>query len=236
MKSNQRSVQLAITFVLALGLATFFGAASALAAPPELFCTINSDGQGLSCQYKDRRDSSKAFTDEDIGAFIEKATNGAYITVKSKRGFERTYEVDPSASDFKRLESSRKSETASEIARQKLDIYSELEKKAIQVSDGLDTVFIQSDLLKYDPAVAYDKCRQDMGSSATNSAYEQNMEVLRSENKALSVFLTSLIKAFKDPSSCMADFKLNVAADGSVDLSQLQGLAQAFKNRCKRKS
>lgn len=205
-------------------------------SPPELFCSINSNGQGLSCQFKDKRNSSKVFSDDDIGAFIEKTSTGGYMTIKSKRGFERTFEIDPAAAEFKKLKEAKKASTASELAGLKLEIFSEIEKKAIQISDGLDTIFVQSDLLKYDPAVATDKCKLDMRVNAAGNSYEKNIETLQSENKALAVFLTSLIKAFKDPSSCMSDFKLEVSADGSVDLSQLQGLAQAFRNHCKKKN
>jgi hypothetical protein len=205
-------------------------------AVPELFCAIGENGQGLGCKYKDKHGTSRVFGDDDIGSFIERALSGGYITVKSKRGFERTYEVDPSAIEFKKLKEARKTATASEVAKLKLDIFSEIEKKSIQISDGLDTVFIQSDLLKYDPAIATDKCKLDMKVNATGSAYEKSIETLQAENKALAVFLSSLIKAFKDPSSCMGDFKLEVSSDGSVDLSQLQGLSQAFRTRCKRKS
>jgi hypothetical protein len=202
---------------------------------PELFCTIADAGQNLNCQYKDKRDSTRAFGDQDIIAFIDKAMDGAFMTVRSKRGFERTFEVDPGSAPFKNLRDARKSEGVSNLARIKLDLFSELEKKAIQISDGLDTVFVQTDLLKYDPAVANDKCKMDMKLFTSGATYEKNLETLTAENKALAIYLTSLIKAFKEPGSCLDDYKVEVAQDGSVELSQLQGLSQAFKNRCKKK-
>ena len=103
------------------------------------------------------------------------------------------------------------------------------------LSDGLDTVFIQSDLLKYDPAVASDKCKMDMKVYSSQATYERNLESLTAENKALSIYLTSMLKAFKEQGSCLSDYKIDVSADGSVELSQLQGIAQAFRNRCKKR-
>jgi hypothetical protein len=206
--------------------------------PPELFCVISAGtggGGGITCQYKDRKDSSKPFSDEDILSFMSRAERGAYITVRSKRGFERTFEVDPTAPEFRRLAEARKNAVASEIARLKLDIFQSLESKAIQVSDGLDTIFIQSDLLKYDPAVATDKCKMEMKINNTQVAFEKNVETVRAENKALSVVLSSLIKAFRDPSSCLSGTSFAVGDDGSIDLGQLQGLAQSFRTKCKKK-
>jgi hypothetical protein len=212
-------------------------AASAFAEAtiPELFCMINDSGEGLTCQYKDKRDSSKSFDDSDIISFMDRANSGAFMTVKSKRGFERTFEIDPQSAPFKRLRNAKKDLSVSDTARMKLDVYTDLEKKAIQISDGLDTVFIQSDMLKYDPAVANDKCKMDMKVYNSGQNYEKNIESISAENKALSIYLTSILKAFKEPGSCMGDYKIDVASDGSVELSQLQGLSQAFRNRCKRK-
>lgn len=209
---------------------------TALAADvlPELFCSI-TESSGLRCQYKDKKNSSRAFSDLDVTDFITKSAAGGYITVKSKRGFERTFEVDPSYVQFKKITEKRDSAGTTELARMKLDLFSEMEKKAVQISDGLDTIFVQSDLLKYDPSIAIDKCRLDMKASTSGTAYEKNVESLQAENKALGVFLTGLIKAFKDPTSCLSDFKIHVTSDGSIDLEQLQGLSQAFKNRCKKK-
>jgi hypothetical protein len=215
-------------------LALSLVATAAHAMTPELFCVINDSGQGLNCQYKDKRDSTKAFDDTDVISFIDRANTGAFMTVKSKRGFERTFEVDPASAPFKRLREAKNS-GVSELARLKLDLYSDLEKKAIQVSDGLDTVFIQADVLKYDPAVANDKCKMDMKVYSSSANYEKNLESLTAENKALSIYLTSMLKAFKEQGSCLSDYKVDVAADGSVELSQLQGIAQAFRNRCKKK-
>ncbi len=221
--------------ILCLGLLGILGADAAWAESPELFCTINESGESLSCQYKDKRDSSKAFTDEDILSFVDRATNGAYITVKSKRGFERTFEVDPVSPPFKRLRDAKKSMGVSETARMKLEVFQTLERKAVQISDGLDAVFVQADMLKYDPAIATDKCKMDMKVYSSGATYEKNLESLTAENKTLSIYLTSILKAFKEPGSCIGDYKINVSADGTVELSQLQGLAQAIRNRCKKK-
>lgn len=230
---NERNrKQIILSGVIALCLAA---TAFAETTMPELFCMINDAGEGLTCQYKDKRDSTKAFDDNDIISFMDRANGGAFMTVKSKRGFERTFEVDPQSAPFKRLRSAKKDQSVSEIARLKLELYTDLEKKAIQVSDGLDTVFIQSDMLKYDPAIENDKCKMDMKVYSTGSNYEKNLESISAENKALSIYLTSMLKAFKEPGSCMGDYKIDVAPDGSVELSQLQGLSQAFRNRCKKK-
>lgn len=202
---------------------------------PELFCTINSNGEDLNCQYKDKRDSSKVFSDDDIISFTDRSMTGGYITVKSKRGFERTFEVDPDSHQFKQLREAKKNLGVSELAKVKLETYQDLERKAIQVSDGLDAIYVQSDMLKYDPAIAADKCKMDMKLYSSGVNYEKNLESLSAENKTLSIYLTSLLKAFKDPGSCLSDYKMDVSADGTVELSQLQGISQAFKNRCKKK-
>ncbi len=223
-----------LTFLSVVGIACSTAMAHADVAP-ELFCVINKAGEGLNCQYKDRRDSTKEFADDDIINFIDRANVGAFMTIRGKRGFERTFEVDPAATPFKKLRDAKANSSVSEMARLKLELYTDLEKKAIQISDGLDTVFIQSDLLKYDPAVASDKCKMDMKVYSSQATYERNLESLTAENKALSIYLTSMLKAFKEQGSCLGDYKIDVSADGSVELSQLQGIAQAFRNRCKKR-
>lgn len=220
--------------IWALSIATLLIGLSARADAPELFCTINDSGENLVCQYKDKRNSTKSFGPEDVIDFVDRATNGAYITVKSKRGFERAFEVDSTSPPFKHLKD-KKDSGVSELARMKLDLFQTLERKAIQTSDGLDAIFIQSDVLKYDPAIANDKCKMDMKVYSSGVTYEKNLESLTAENKALSIYLTSLLKAFKEPGSCLGDYKVEVSADGTVELSQLQGLSQAFRNRCKKK-
>ena len=44
--------------------------------------------QGLNCQYKDQRDSTKEFGDDDIINFIDRANVGAFMTIRGKRGFK----------------------------------------------------------------------------------------------------------------------------------------------------
>jgi hypothetical protein len=221
-----------------LSLAAALIALPALAAKeeaiPELSCSIAENGSSLGCQYV-KGTERKIFVDRDIAPFIDRASLGAYLTVKSKRGFERTYEIDPGASIFKKLSDLKKAGSAAEVGRQKLDIFSEIERKAIQVSDGLDTIFIQSDLLKYDPSIASNKCRSDMRVYGDRGALEKNLEALSEENKALSVYLTGLISVFREKGSCLADFNLSVSDDGTVDLSQVQALAKAFRQKCKHK-
>lgn len=233
---NERNRFWAVLSSTCLVLGLFRGVPQARAeVPPELFCTINDAGEDLVCQYKDKRDSSKAFGEEDIISFVDRVMNGGYITVKSKRGFERTFEVDSASPPFNRLKDARKSSGMSEVARMKLETYQNLERKAIQVSDGLDAVFVQQDMLKYDPAIATDKCKMDMKVYSSGATFEKNLETLTAENKALSIYLTSLLKVFREPGSCLGDFPITISSEGTVELSQLQGLAQAFKNRCKKK-
>jgi hypothetical protein len=201
----------------------------------ELFCTISENGQNLVCQTRDRKNGSKTFADQDILSFIDRSSSGgAYITVKSKKGFERTFEIDPAAAPFVRYRDSVKSAVSSEIAKIKLDIFTEIEKKAVQVSNELDKVIVHSDILKYDPSIATDKCKSAMRALDSGASFDKSLESLKTENRVLSFQLTSLIKAFEEPNTCMTGVKLEVTSDGSIDANSLENLPRAFRARCKR--
>jgi hypothetical protein len=53
-------------------------------------------------------------------------------------------------------------------------------------------------------------------------------------NASMEVALSNILYAFQTPDSCMGDFKVTKDKDGSVDIRQLDGVAQKFVERCKK--
>src|ERR1700692_4598270 len=98
-----------------------FGCQWALAEPMEIYCTIRSSGGNLNCQLMGKE--RKVMNAEDITNFVDAGEVAAYITLKSRKGAERTYMVDSHATQYKRLNDIKKSQSISEIAKAKSDLF-----------------------------------------------------------------------------------------------------------------
>lgn len=231
-----------LSMVAVLSSLTIGTSALAQVEPAEIFCTIRESG-GLNCQWlgKDR----KSMTPEDISAFIDQASIAAYMTVKSRKGNDRTMFVDGSAAQFRRLSDIKKTASISEVSKAKNDLFTELEKKAIKLSDELDAMAASAELLKYDPAIGTDKAKRDMRTMSTElEGYRKNrdkvctstpaFEQMSKANASLQQSLSNILYAFQTPNSCMGDFKVFKDKDGTVDLRQLDTVAQRFQERCKK--
>ncbi|MBY0386292.1 hypothetical protein K2X05_14135 [bacterium] len=210
--------------------------------PTEIYCLIRSSGGNLSCQLmgKDR----KIMSPEDITNFIDAAEVKAYITLKSRKGFERTYEIDGKAAQFKRLADIKKSASISEIARAKSELFSEIEKKVIKIADEQDGQRAAAELVFSDSHLTYDKLKKEQR-DLTNEVegYRKNREKICTTtpefenmskvNARLQQTLSNLIYAFQTPDTCMAGYKVFKDKNGSVDLRQLDSASDHFKSNCK---
>lgn len=144
-----------------LVLTTIFGVQSAFAAMPvepmEIYCTIRTNNR-LNCQVlgKERR----VMNAEDIANFIDAGEVAAYVTLKSRKDKERTFMIDGHSPQYKHL-AEVKRQSISEIAKAKSDIFNDIEKKVIKMSDDLDAQAAAADLVLADPSVTYDKMKRE---------------------------------------------------------------------------
>ena len=152
--------------------------------PAEIYCTIREEGSHLNCQWVGK-EVRRSMTPEETAQFIDRAQVAGYISVKSRKGLERAFLVDADSQAFKRLNDTKRSGSISEIAEAKLKLFSEIEKKAIRISDDLDAQTATADLLKFDPSVGLEKDRRDLrrldaevvslkSTVATNSTFQQS--------------------------------------------------------------
>lgn len=217
---------------------------SAFAEPMEIYCGIRAGTESLNCQVlgKDR----KTMSSEDITNFIDAGEVAAYITLRSRKGLDRTYLIDAKSPQYKKLNIVEKSASISEIARAKSDLFTEIEKKIIRVSDRLDAETSGAELVLFDSSLTYEKARRESHAmKAELENYHKNKEsactatpAFESVSKANMRFqqtLSNLVYAFQTQNSCMADYKIFKDHDGSVDLHQLDIAANHFKTNCIKK-
>ncbi len=220
------------------------GAQVALAEPAEISCNIRESGGSMSCQWVSKE--RKSMSPEDIPLFIDEAQVAAYITLKSRKGMERTFFVDGQSAQFKRLMDLKKSASISEINKAKSDLFSEIEKKTIKLSDELDGQAAAAELVKYDSSITNDKFRREMRNMTVElDGFKKNrdkvctstpaFEQMSKANASLQQTLSNILYAFQTPDSCMSDFKIFKDKDGTVDLRQLDSVAQKFNSQCKKK-
>ncbi|MBO9666033.1 MAG: hypothetical protein J7501_04410 [Bdellovibrio sp.] len=222
---------------------------SAFAAAPadlaELYCLIRSSGTSLNCQWVNKDDDRVVMKPDDVGTFIDQASVIGYITVKSKAGYERIFEIDAKSERFANLKSFRKTASSSEISRYKNDLFMEIEKKVIKLSDELDSAAASTDLVKYDSSIAYDKYRRETRAVRNElEGYRKNRETVCTAtpafeqvskvNSALQKSLSGILYALQTPGTCMDDFKVFKDKDGTVDLRQLNGIPDRFVEKCKK--
>jgi len=221
-----------------------FGAQVASADPMEIYCTIRSNGGHLNCQIVGKE--RKVMNADDITNFVDAGEVAAYITLKSRKGYERTYMVDPKASQYKHLNDMKNSASISEIAKAKSDLFNDIEKKVIKVSDDLDGQAAAAELVLYDSSLELDKMRREQRTmTAELEGYRKNkdkvctntpaFEQMSKANSRLQQTLSNIIYAFQTPDSCMSDYKVFKDRDGSVDLRQLDTVADHYKTACRKR-
>lgn len=212
--------------------------------PMEIECVIRPSGSNLTCQMlgKDR----KVMSAEDITNFVDAGEVAAFITLKSRKGFTRTYAIDGKAPQYKRLQEIKKSSSISEIAKAKSDLFADIEKKVIKISDEQDGQAAAAELVKPDPAVTYEKMKLESRTLANEvEGYRKNrdkvctttpaFENMSKANQRMQTTLSNMVYAFQTPDSCMAGFKIFKDKDGTVDLRQLDSAPDHFKANCKAK-
>lgn len=210
----------------------------------ELYCTIRDSGINLNCQWS-VNGGKRMMSSDDLSVFIDQASVSAFITVKSKAGFERLFSVDSKAEQFKKLSDVKKNAAMSEVSRYKNDLFVEIEKKLIKLSDDLDSQAAAANLVKYDSSLALEKYRREtFATSAELEGYRQNREKVCSSTPAfeqisrtnanLQKSLSGILFAFQTSGSCMDEFKVFKDKDGSVDLRQLDGVPEKFLEKCKK--
>ena len=152
---------------------------------------------------------------------------------------------DPNAAQFKKLADVKKNGSISEISRAKLDLFAEIEKKAIKLSDDLDASALTADLIKFDASITGDKYKRELryakedldsmrsfkgGVCTSTPEFENRMKVASIAQSTLS----SLLNAFQTPGTCLEQVKVKKDKDGKVDISQFDGLAQTYIDSCKK--
>ncbi len=233
---NQVKILLTISALLAGGMAS--------ADPLEVYCTIRSSGGNLNCQTLGKE--RKVMNAEDISNFVDAGEVAAYITLKGRKGMERTYVIDGKASQYKRLNDIKKTASMSEIAKAKSDLFNEIEKKVIKLSDELDGQSAAAELVLYDSSLTYDKLkRENRTMMAEIEGYRKNKDKVCTDtpafasvskaNSKLQQTLSNILYAFQTPDSCMSDYKVFKDKDGSVDLRQLDTVTDHFKSNCRKK-
>ena len=167
-------------------------AAMAQVDATEIYCTIRETGSHLNCQWVGK-DNRRSMTPEETAQFIDKSEIAAYMSVRSRRGMERTFLIDSDAIQFRKLNETKRTGSISEIAKAKLDLFSDIERKAIKISDDLDAQNATMELVKYDSSVASDKYKRELRrmdqelvnlkseldqKTGTNKAYENSPKVV----------------------------------------------------------
>lgn len=214
------------------------------ADPVEIFCTIRSSGASLSCQHM-VGNSRKVMNADDVANFIDSGQVSAYITLRSHKGIERTFMVDPKAPQYKRLADVERNTSMSNVAKAKSDLFEEIERKVIKISDELDGLAAAAELILYDPGITYDKMTREQRSLRTEvEDYRGNkervctatpaFEKVSKVNLRLQQTLGNIVTAFQAPDTCMSGFKVSTDREGAVDLRQLDTIADYFKKACKK--
>ena len=182
---------------------------------------------------------------EDIAAFVDQGQIAAYVDIKSRKGMERVFQIDGNAPSYKRLNDIKKTASISEINKAKSDLFNEIEKKIIKLSDELDGQAATAELVLYDNSIPVDKAkRENRSMTAEIEGYRKNrdkictstpaFEQISKANASLQQTLSNILFAFQTPSTCLADFKVFKDKDGSVDLRQLDSVVEKYKTQCKK--
>jgi hypothetical protein len=215
--------------------------AFAAGGPAELYCNIK--GGSLSCQTVgvDR----KVMSADDIAKFIDAAEVKAYITLKSRKGYERTFLIDGKSAPFKRMSDLKNSASMSEIASAKTSLFNDIEKKIIKLSDELDGQSSAAEFVLWDPGLTYEKAKREQREMQIElDGYRKNreqvctstpaFEAVSKSNARLQQTLSNVVYAWQTPGTCMSSYKIFKDKDGSMDIRQLDTAADHYKTACKK--
>jgi hypothetical protein len=226
-----------------MALAVLFTGSFAQAQASEIYCTIRDNGGSLNCQWMGKQ--NKVMTPDEISSFVDSAYVAAYVTLKGRKGMERIFKVDANSPQYKRLNEIKRSASISEISTAKANLFSEIEKKLIKLSDDLDGQAAAAELIQYDSSIAIDKIkRENRQMAAELEAFKAGKEQactttpaferMSKTNASLQTILSDIVVAFQTPGTCMSDLKVYKDKDGAVDLRQLSGVAEKYKNSCRK--
>jgi hypothetical protein len=229
--------------LLILGLA-YVAPAMSQERPPEISCTIRDSGQNLNCIWVGK-ESKKTMTAEDVASFVDHSAVMAYITVRSRKGMERTYQPDSNSAQFKKLNELKKLGSITEISKAKTDLWTDLEKTVIKLSDDLDAQALTATLVKFDASITGDRFKRELRDNTKElEGFRANrdkvctatpqFEAMSKTNKSLQTALSNVLVAFQTPGTCMSGFKVFQDKDGTVDLRQLEGVGKTFVDQCKK--
>lgn len=165
------------------GILLISSISSAQVDPADIYCTIRETGAHLNCQWVGK-DARRSLSPDEIAQFVDRSEVAAYISVRGRKGVERAFYVDPDAPQFRKLSEIKKTGSISEISKAKNDLFSEIEKKAIKISDDLDAQMSTAELVKYDNSFAVEKYKRELRKldqelltfkkdASPNKAYEQ---------------------------------------------------------------
>ncbi len=235
---KHQNVLISALTVLAAMLATSIAQAN----PVELYCNIK--GANLVCQILGR--DRKVMNPEDVANFIDLSESNSYITVKSRKGYERTFMVDGKSQPFKRMNDVKNSGSTSEVASAKTNLFNDIEKKTIKLADELDGQAAAAEFVLYDPSVTYDKAKREARDLTTEvEGYRKNRdkmctstpayEALTKASGRLQQTLSNIVYAWQTPGTCMDTYKIYRDRDGSIDLRQLDSSVDHYKTECKKK-
>lgn len=219
--------------------------AQAAAEPSEIYCTIRETGSSLACQWL-TKEGRKTMGPDDISSYIDAGQGVAFLTLKSRRGLERTFMIDGAAPQYKKLNETKRTASISEINKAKSELFNEIEKRSIKLSDELDARAAAAELVKYDSSIANDKFKREAHAMTEElDGYRKNrdrvcnstpaFEQMSKANASLQQSLSNILYAFQTPDTCMSDFKVFKDKDGSVDLRQIEGVGKKFVEQCKKK-
>lgn len=231
-------------FAISVGatILTTIGAMSqAQANPTEIYCNIK--GSTLVCQILGR--DRKVMSPEDVAAFVDSSETNSYITVKSRKGYERTFMVDGKSPQFKRLGEVKNSGSTSEVASAKTNLFNEIEKRVIKLADELDGQAGAAEFVLYDPSVGYDKNKRETRDlMAEVEGYRKNRdkmctttpayEALTKASTRLQQTLSNIVYAWQTPGTCMDSYKIYRDKEGAIDLRQLDSSVDHYKAECKK--
>lgn len=226
--------------VLVFSATSAHGATST--GPMEIYCNIVNNGANLSCQVIGAE--RKVMGPEDTTSFVDAGEVVAYVTLKSRKGMERTFLIDGKSPQYRKLAEIKRNGSISEIAKAKTDLFAEIEKRAIKTSDNLDNQALTAELILYDPSITLEKLKtQSRKTMDELQAYRENKEKactstpayenITRANARFRQTLSNFVQAFATPETCMSEFKVFKDKDGSVDLRQLNNAVDYYRDSCK---
>ncbi len=232
-------------FAISVGasvLTTIGAMGHAQAAPAELYCNIK--GSTLVCQVLGRE--RKVMSADDVANFIDASESNSYVTVKSRKGYERTFMVDGKSPQFKRMGEVKNSGSTSEVASAKSNIFNEIEKRVVKLADELDGTAGATEFVLYDPSIGYDKAKREMRELTTEvEGYRKNRdkictstpayESLSKASARLQQTLSNIVYGWQTPGTCMDSYKIYRDKEGAIDLRQLDSSVDHYKTECKKK-